>query len=82
VPTYSVPEAAALFSISQGYLYRLVRADAFPAIRLRLGGDQGRYVVPALAVEKLLEDASASGGCVDIAEWADSWRSEVAAGAR
>ena len=52
VPTYSVPEAAALLSISQEHLYRLVRADAFPAVRMRLGADQGRYVVPALAVSR------------------------------
>jgi hypothetical protein len=31
VPTYSVPEAAALLSVSQEYLYRLIQADGFPA---------------------------------------------------
>jgi len=81
VPTYSVPEAAALLSISQEYLYRLIQAGAFPAVRMRLGGAQGRYVVPAKAVEKLLEDASADGGCTEVAEWAQRWHSDVAGGA-
>lgn len=57
VPTYTVPEAAALLSISQEYLYRLIQAEAFPAVRMRLGGRHGRYVVPAKAVEQLLDDA-------------------------
>ena len=57
VPTYTVPEAAALLSISQEYLYRLIHAEAFPAVKMRLGGRQGRYVIPAKAVEQLLDDA-------------------------
>ncbi|WP_098958109.1 helix-turn-helix domain-containing protein [Pseudonocardia sp. N23] len=57
VPSYTVPEAAALLSISQEYLYRLIQADEFPAVRMRLGGRHGRYVVPAKAVEKILDDA-------------------------
>ena len=80
VPTYSVPEAAALLSVSQEHLYRLVRADAFPALRMRLGGDQGRYVVPAAVVERLLEAVVASGGCADISELTDSWRGGLPAG--
>src|SRR2546430_2570639 len=49
VPTYSVPEAAALLSISQEYLYRLISAGAFPAVRMRVRNTQGRYVIPAKA---------------------------------
>lgn len=70
VPTYSVPEAAALLSISQEYLYRLIQADAFPAVRMRIGRNQGRYVVPAKAVENLLEEAAQATGSVDSADWA------------
>jgi excisionase family DNA binding protein len=73
VPTYSVPEAAALLSISQEYLYRLIQADGFPAVRMRLYGSQGRYVVPAKAVERLLGDAIASGSSVDATEWTANW---------
>lgn len=58
VPTYTVPEAAALLSISQEYLYRLIQADAFPAVRMRLGGRHGRYVIAAKAVEQLLDGAA------------------------
>ena len=65
VPTYSVPEAAALLSVSQEHLYRLIRADAFPAVRMRLG-QQGRYVVPARAVEALLDAATGSGCLIDV----------------
>ena len=57
VPTYSVPEAAALLSISQEYLYRLIQAGNFPAVRMQIGSKQGRYVVPAKAVEQLLDEA-------------------------
>ena len=73
VPTYTVPEAAALLSISQEYLYRLIQASAFPAVRMRLGGNQGRYVIPAKAVERLLDDAAAAGNCVEVGEWAERW---------
>ena len=66
VPTYSVPEAAALLSVSQEHLYRLIRADAFPAVRMRMGREQGRYVVPARAVEALLDAATESCGLVDV----------------
>lgn len=61
VPTYSVPEAAALMSVSQEHLYRLIRAGAFPAVPMRDGrGRRGRYVVPAIAVEELLNGAAGS----------------------
>ena len=66
VPTYSVPEAAALLSVSQEHLYRLIRADAFPAVRMRVAREQGRYVVPARAVEALLDAATESSGLVDV----------------
>lgn len=81
VPTYSVPEAAALLSISQEYLYRLIQADGFPAVRMRIGRKQGRYVIPAKAVERLLDNAAESTGSVDAAEWTASWRHDTAGGA-
>ncbi|MFC7612295.1 helix-turn-helix domain-containing protein [Actinokineospora soli] len=69
VPTYSVPEAAALLSISPEYLYRLIHADGFPAVQLGVGETKGRYVVPAQAVERLLSEAADSAGIVDAAQW-------------
>jgi excisionase family DNA binding protein len=74
VPTYSVPEAAALMSVSQEYLYKLIQADAFPAVHMRLRAGQGRYVVPAKAVERLLNGAAEAGSCVESADAADKWR--------
>jgi excisionase family DNA binding protein len=73
VPTYSVPEAAALLSISQEYLYRLIQTDGFPAIRMRAGGGQGRYVIPAKAVEQLLDAATQAGSCVESAVVTAEW---------
>lgn len=69
VPTYSVPEAAALLSVSSEHLYRLIHADAFPAVRMAVSGTRGCYVVPASAVERLLGETAAAGGRVEISEW-------------
>jgi excisionase family DNA binding protein len=76
VPTYTIPEAAALLSVSQEHLYRLVRADAFASVRMRRGDEQGKYVIPARAVHDLLSAALNAGGCLDVAEWAETWRAE------
>jgi excisionase family DNA binding protein len=81
VPTYTVPEAAALLSISQEYLYRLVAADGFPAVRMRLSADKGRYVVPAQAVERLLAAATEAASCLDAAEWTAEMQARLAGGA-
>jgi excisionase family DNA binding protein len=62
VPTYSVPEAAALLSVSQEHLYRLIRAEAFPAVPMGIGLERGHYVVPAVAVEEILNKAAGSSG--------------------
>ncbi|KZB84873.1 hypothetical protein AVL48_01290 [Amycolatopsis regifaucium] len=81
VPTYTVPEAAALMSLSQEYVYRLIHADAFPALRSGGRKGRGRYVVPAKAVEQLLDFASRAGNCVDIGEWVEGWRASATGGA-
>ncbi len=81
VPTYSVPEAAALLSISQEYLYRLIQTGGFPAVRMRLRSSQGRYVVPAKAVESLLGDAFSAGSCLELDEWTKRWQANIAGGA-
>jgi excisionase family DNA binding protein len=59
---YTVAEAASLLRVDRTTLYRAIREDAFPPIRVR-----SRYVIPAVAVERLAADAIESGGCVDIA---------------
>lgn len=75
VPTYTVPEAAALLSISQEYLYRLIQADSFPSVGMRIGGNQWRYIVTAKAVEMLLSHAIDVGNCVGAARWTADWLS-------
>lgn len=80
VPSYKVPEAAALLSISQEYLYRLIQADGFPAIRMGRGG-KPRYVVPAKAIELILAHAAAVGSCVDMVDLVEDWQALTTGGA-
>jgi excisionase family DNA binding protein len=59
VPTLTVAEAAALLSISPEHLYRLIRTGTFPAVRM--GSEKtGRFVVPAKAIDQLLDEATGS----------------------
>jgi hypothetical protein len=53
-------------SVSQEHLYRLIRAGAFPALRMRARTEHGRYVVPARAVEALLDAATEANSLIDI----------------
>ena len=50
---YTVREAARIMRCNPSTLYRAIREDAFPAVRLRT-----RYVVPAAAVEQLATEAA------------------------
>jgi len=59
---YTVAEAARVLRVTPATLYRAIRDDAFPAVRIRT-----RYVVPAAAVDRLAAQATESGGCVDVA---------------
>jgi excisionase family DNA binding protein len=59
---YTVAEAASLLRVDRATLYRAIREDAFPAVRVR-----SRYVIPAVAVERLAAEAAESGGCIDVA---------------
>jgi excisionase family DNA binding protein len=60
---YTVPEAARVLRVTPGTIYRAIRDDAFPAVRIRT-----RYVIPASAVDRLAAEAAESGGCVDVAQ--------------
>lgn len=81
VPSYSVPEAAVLMSISQEYLYRLIQSDGFPAVHMRAGVGQGRYVVPAAAVDQLLKSAVHAGRLIESADFTADWYERIAGGA-
>lgn len=75
VPANTAPEAAALLSISQEYLYQLTQADSLPPVQMWIGANQGRYIVPAKAVERLLSHAIDIGNCVDATRWTADWLS-------
>jgi excisionase family DNA binding protein len=62
---YTVPEAARVLRVTPATIYRAIRDDAFPAVRIRT-----RYVIPAAAVDRLAAEAAESGGCVDVAQMA------------
>src|SRR5918998_2592703 len=62
---YTVPEAARVLRVTPATIYRAIRDDAFPAVRIRT-----RYVIPATAVDRLAAEAAESGGCVDVAQMA------------
>lgn len=59
---YTVAEAARLLRVDRATIYRAIREDAFPAVRVR-----SRYVIPAVAVERMAADAAESGSVVDVA---------------
>jgi excisionase family DNA binding protein len=59
---YTVAETAALLRVDAATIYRAIRDDAFPAIRVR-----SRYVIPAAAVEQLAAQAAETGSCIDVA---------------
>jgi excisionase family DNA binding protein len=54
---YTVPEAAELLRVSEVTLYREIRENRFPALKIR-----GRYVVPAKAIDELEQEALAAPG--------------------
>jgi excisionase family DNA binding protein len=66
---YTVAETARLLRVDPATIYRAIRADAFPAVRVR-----SRYVIPAAAVDQMAEQAAETGGCVDVAAVATARR--------
>lgn len=70
----TVDEAAELLRVDPVTIYRAIRAQQFPAVKVRK-----RYVVPRKAIEKLVDDVVATGGCVDTAVWTGDWRTTVGA---
>lgn len=66
---YTVREAARIMRCNPSTLYRAIREDAFPAVRVRT-----RYVVPCAAVDRMAAEASESGSRVDVAQMAHERR--------
>ncbi|MGD9528644.1 MAG: helix-turn-helix domain-containing protein [Pseudonocardia sp.] len=61
---YSVAEVARIFGMSPMTVYRAIAAGEFPAVRIR-----GRLIVPARAVDAMVEAAVAEQAAVDAAGW-------------
>ncbi|GEL27128.1 hypothetical protein PSU4_60820 [Pseudonocardia sulfidoxydans NBRC 16205] len=62
---YSVGQVARMLGMSAMTLYRAINAGDFPAIRIR-----GRLIVPARAVDEMVETAISTQSVVDAAGWA------------
>jgi excisionase family DNA binding protein len=61
---YSVPEVAEMIGTSSVTLYRAIRDGEFPAVRIR-----GRLVVPAKAIDAMIDAVVAEQSVVDAAAW-------------
>jgi excisionase family DNA binding protein len=68
---YSVAEVAALLHVGPATLYRAIREDAFPAVKIR-----SRVIIPAKAIETMIEHATATGRCIDVSAMMESRRHE------
>lgn len=58
----SVAAAARLLCISEMTLYRAIRDDQFPAVRIR-----GRLIIPSRVIDAMIEDSIDRNGVVDAA---------------
>ena len=61
---YSVPQVARMVGMSPITLYRAIAAGEFPAVRIR-----GRLIVPARALDAMVEAAVAERTEVDASFW-------------
>jgi excisionase family DNA binding protein len=68
---YTVREAATVLRCDASTLYRAIREDTFPAVRIRT-----RYIVPAKVVDQMIREAVMTGTCVDVAKIAAQRRIE------
>jgi hypothetical protein len=53
-----------MFGLSPMTVYRAIAAGEFPAIKVR-----GRFIVPARAIEAMIDVATEHGTMVDVASW-------------
>ncbi|SDT37613.1 helix-turn-helix domain-containing protein [Jiangella sp. DSM 45060] len=61
---YSVAEVARMLGMSTMTVYRAIADEEFPAIKIR-----GRLIVPAKALEAMVDAATASQAPVDAADY-------------
>lgn len=62
---YSVADVAELLGMSSMTVYRAIQCGEFPAVRIR-----GRLIIPAKAIDQMIDAAISFGGEVDAADWA------------
>jgi excisionase family DNA binding protein len=63
---FTVNEVARMFRMSEMTLYRAIRDGQFPAVRIR-----GRLIIPARAIESIVDAAVDNGALVDARAWVD-----------
>lgn len=61
---YSVAEIARMAGTSKMTVYRAIAAGEFPAVKIR-----GRLIVPARAIDEMIDAAIADRTIVDAASW-------------
>lgn len=61
---YSVPQVARMLGTSPVTLYRAIRDGEFPAVRIR-----GRLIVPARAIDAMVDAAIEEHAIVDASDW-------------
>lgn len=61
---YSVPQTARMIGTAPVTLYRAIRDGEFPAVRIR-----GRLIIPARAIEAMIDTAIADQTVVDASGW-------------
>jgi excisionase family DNA binding protein len=62
---YSVPEAARMIGMAPVTLYRAIRDGEFPAMRVR-----GRLIIPARAIDAMIDAAITENTAIDASGWA------------
>lgn len=68
---YTVREAAEVLRVDAATIYRAIREDAFPAVRIRT-----RYIVPTKAIEAMASGATETGAVLDVARMVQERRAE------
>ena len=62
---YSVPQAAHMIGMAPVTLYRAIRDGEFPAMRIR-----GRLIIPARAIDAMIDAAITENTVIDASGWA------------
>ena len=70
-----IDEAAAMIGVSYNTLWRAVRENQFPGVKIR-----DRILIPIKAVHMLFEAAAESGELVDSAAWTANWMAALVPG--